>query len=154
MAQPIDALDRSPYLETEKGGLCPLRWPCRRTAIQPDFAHRRGAKAREREMKRTGWIGILLLAWILVAAGAAEPLATYAGELPENSGNDPVYCSHGTVDGKAPAGVDGDPDDVIGGNKNQSGATGIGGSGEDIAPEIRLIEAFLRHVIVIIWLQY
>ena len=106
-------------------------------------------------MKRTGWIGILLLAWISVAAWAVQPLAAYAGELPENSGNDAVYCLHGMVgDGKAPAGVDGDPDDVIGGNKNQSGATGAGGSGEEIAPEIRLIEKFLRHVIVIIWLQY
>ena len=106
-------------------------------------------------MKRTGWIGILLLAWISVAAWAVQPLAAFAGDLPGNSGNDPVYCLSGTPgDENTSASVDGDPDDVIGGNKGQTDTTDADGSGDGSDPDFWLIEEFLRYVIPIIWLQY
>ena len=106
-------------------------------------------------MKRTGWIGILLLAWISVAVVAVQPLAANAGDLPGNSDNSPTYCLSGAVDDEnTSVGVDGDPDDVIGGNKGQSGTLDVDGSGGKIDQDVWLIEEFLRYVITIIWLQY
>ena len=106
-------------------------------------------------MKRTGWIGILLLAWISVAVGAVQPLAAYAGDLTVNSGDSPAYCLSGTLgDENTSIGVDGDPDDVIGGNKGQTDTSDADGSGDGNDPDVWLIEEFLRYVITIIWLQY
>jgi hypothetical protein len=98
-------------------------------------------------MKRTGRLGFLLLTLISLTAGAVLPSAGLAGDTVAEAADNVVFGLPDSMGGgDAITGVDGDPDDVIGGNKDHSGTTDEDGHGEEIVRDLRLFEEMMRYL--------